>query len=94
VITSNNLGGSARVIGIQESPASARADLVCSNFRYRNPNYVVLYGTEPQGPRYLVYSGSGTADLVKYNDGRWIVKRVTWETGFKETWLNVDVVLE
>lgn len=67
--------GEIVVEGIQESENSATADLRFDNFKY-----------DANG-RERSYSGKGTATFAKYNDGTWVLKKVTTP---QNSWDNLD----
>lgn len=76
--------GQVTVRGIQEVPKenAAKVDLTFSNFRFK------ANGSE------RTYSGPGTAIFTHYNDGRWVLIKVSTEQGFYSVWwnnLNIEV---
>lgn len=81
--------GSVSVRGIQEvaSENAAVAQLSFSNLGYnlRDP----ILG----GQRNKTYSGPGTAIFTHYNDGRWVLTKITIGQGFDVVWwdnLNLE----
>jgi hypothetical protein len=66
-------GGSVYVEGVQENGNAAEASVRFDNFQYLfNPG---------SGMGVQRFAGRGTAVLSKYNDGRWMLKRVVWNYG-------------
>lgn len=79
--------GSVTVTGIQEIPQenSAKADLVFTDFQ------LVTRGLF--GKRERKYSGPGVAIFTHYNDGRWVLTKVSTSQGLDSVWWN-DVNIE
>jgi hypothetical protein len=74
--------GQVTVRGIQESGNTAQADVNFSNF-----HFTLKSGEES------TYSGPGTAVFTHYNDGRWVLKKVSTSEGFNSIWwddINVE----
>jgi len=71
------------VIGVMEpSQNVAQADVVITNLLIARPknDAVTAYAFGPGGGSYL-WSGSGKANFVHYNDGRWVLTRLDTEAG-------------
>jgi len=82
--------GSVAVRGIQEVPTenAAVAQLSFSNLSYNLHD--PLFG----GQKSKTYSGPGTAIFTHYNDGRWVLAKITIGEGFDAVWwdnLNINV---
>ena len=79
--------GSVTIVGIQESPTSATADLQFVDFNYTviQPNW-----HEP-APR--IYSGPGKAVFAHYNDGTWVLTEVVIQNGFVR-WQNLNLPVQ
>jgi len=81
--------GSVTVRGIQEVPTenAAVAQLSFSNLGYNLHD--PLFG----GQKSKTYSGPGTAIFTHYNDGRWVLTKITIGQGFDAVWwdnLNIN----
>lgn len=81
--------GSVTVRGIQEVPTenAAVAQLSFSNLSYNLHD--PLFG----GQKSKMYSGPGTAIFTHYNDGRWVLTKITIGQGFDAVWwdnLNIN----
>ena len=81
--------GSVTVRGIQEVPTenAAVAQLSFSNLGYNLHD--PLFG----GEKSKTYSGAGTAIFTHYNDGRWVLTKITIGQGFDAVWwdnLNIN----
>jgi len=72
------------VQGVQEFPQenSARADLYMVNFTYEAPknDAVTAYAFGPGGGQ-RTYTGKASAIFAHYNDGRWVLSKVTTPMG-------------
>lgn len=69
---SDKISGSVKVLGVQEIPAqnAARADIRFDNLNYTSRGAGITFH-QP------IYSGSGSATLSRYNDGRWVLNTVS-----------------
>ena len=81
--------GSESVRGIQEvaSENAAVAQLSFSNLGYNLRDQIL------GGQRSKTYSGPGTAIFTHYNDGRWVLTKITIGQGFDIVWwdnLNLE----
>jgi hypothetical protein len=79
--------GTIAVLGVHEIPAENRAvaDLRFDNYHFTSGRI---------GGADKVYSGAGDAQLIHYNDGRWILSKVTIGQGFDAAWwdnINIEV---
>jgi hypothetical protein len=80
--------GNVSVLGVQEVSAenAAIAQLSFSNLGY-TAHDPIFGGDHPQ-----TYSGAGTAIFTHYNDGRWVLTRITIGQGFNARWWeNINV---
>jgi hypothetical protein len=78
--------GSVTVTGIQEVSQEnvAKADLNFSNYKFTTQNKNSAY------PYKHNYSGPGVAIFTHYNDGRWVLTRVSTLEGMASTgWLQL-----
>jgi len=69
-------GGTVTVLGVRTTPDGAEADLSFNNFTANFGSH-----TSPGSPEQNSFSGNGTAEIVKYTDGRTILKSVVWNFG-------------
>jgi hypothetical protein len=79
-----NNRGQITVSGIQEIPTenTAKADLRFSNFRFKGG-----LGEEN-------HSGPGVAIFSHYNDGRWVLKKIQWETKVDYYTASTDIEVQ
>ena len=80
--------GTVTVIGIQEVPQenAAKVDIRFNDFRWNSKGNMF----ERAGER--SYSGPAVAVFTHYNDGRWVLVKVTTSQGFNSTWWdNINV---
>jgi hypothetical protein len=76
--------GSAKVTGIQEIPQQngAKVDITFSNLKLKEKTgYGIIVGESER-----IYSGPGVAVFTHYNDGRWVLTKVSTEEGFNSIW--------
>jgi hypothetical protein len=82
-------GGSVAVQGVQEVPQqnAAVAQMTFTNLNYKLHD-PILGGNNPR-----TYSGPGNAIFAHYNDGRWVLTKITIGHGFDSVWwdnLNIE----
>jgi hypothetical protein len=66
-------GGAVSVQGIKQGPNEAEADIAFNNFQY-------FFSSAPfMGVQR--FTGTGTATITHYNDGRWVLTRITFNVG-------------
>lgn len=72
--------GSVSVQGIQEIEKEniAKADISFNNFKFKAAG---LFGQNERN-----YSGPGEAIFTHYNDGRWVLTKVSTQQGFDSAW--------
>ena len=74
--------GRVSVQGVQEVPqqnlAVAQVRFTELGYNLRDP---IVCGSRPKK-----YSGSGTAMFAHYNDGRWVLNKITIGQGFDAVW--------
>jgi hypothetical protein len=75
-------GGSVDIVGIQELSESATVQLTLNGFHYKGRRG---YSSEIV-PK--VYSGPASAEFVHYNDGRWVLQKVTVGQGMDAVWFD------
>lgn len=80
--------GEVAVRGIQDLPKenAAKVDLNFTNLKFRANNG---FGNGERN-----YTGAGTAIFTHYNDGRWVLTKVTTNQSFNSVWwdnLSVEV---
>lgn len=76
--------GTVAVQGIQEVPQenAARVDITFTNFKFKDTGFQ------------RNYSGPGIAIFAHYNDGRWVLNKISTSQGFNSAWwnnINVEV---
>jgi hypothetical protein len=80
--------GTVTVQGVQEvsQENAAKADITFNDFRWNSKGNML----EAAGERR--YSGPAVAVFSHYNDGRWVLTKVTTSQGFNSTWWdNINV---
>jgi hypothetical protein len=80
--------GNVTVTGIQEIPQenAAKVDVTFSNFKFKTTG--IMGGQVERN-----YSGPGVAVFTHYNDGRWVLTKVSTSQGFDSVWwdnLNIE----
>jgi hypothetical protein len=80
--------GDVTVTGIQEIPQenAAKVDVTFSNFKFKSTG--IMGGKVERN-----YSGPGVAVFTHYNDGRWVLTKVSTSQGFDSVWwdnLNIE----
>jgi len=70
--------GTVSVQGIQEVPQenAARVDITFTNFKYNDTGFQ------------RNYSGPAVAIFAHYNDGRWVLSKISTSQGFNSAWWN------
>ena len=89
----NGAAKDLQVVGVREIPQqnAAEADLVIKDWKLERPknDAVTAYAFGPGGGSFL-WSGRGTAGLVRYNDGTWVLKSIVIQPS---TWNNLNIVV-